>query len=296
MYSVWARFRDILQYGAQLSKLPENSVVLLSELNRGYREQYITRVSIEPKIEDMLPDHLLDVLARQLDRGRNEFRNSQVHSITTQISGWGIGVPDEKRLRGFGNDVCGKLLCPSTQDWENLVTRDRIRNFEIPVTTDDFPKFLWEGGRVDSRNMNKGFLRGELLVKVLLCIMIGPAAARPGGQSSGVRGYADLLHLHTLTVPSLAFAATVARSALSADSKCRWTFKSGIPGFNNLGFYQQIISTVKSWKDDDQQSLLTWWNKAILSHVHGGHHSTVFKNTPTAGSAAALMMEQARTA
>jgi hypothetical protein len=137
----------------------------------------------------MLPDHSLDDLARQLDRGRNEFRNSQVHSITTQISGWGIGVPAEKRLRGFGNDICGKLLCPSTQDWENLVydvsrslglfvkltpplsTRDRIRNFEIPVTADDFPRFLWEGGRVDSHDMNQGFLRGDLLIKVCLAAL-----------------------------------------------------------------------------------------------------------------------------
>lgn len=39
--------------------------------------------------------------------------------------------------------------------------------------------------------------------------MIGPAAARAGGRSSGVRGYADLLHLDTMTVPSLAFAATL---------------------------------------------------------------------------------------
>jgi hypothetical protein len=59
----------------------------------------------------MLPDHPLDDLARQLDRGRNEFRNLQVHSISTQISGWGIGVPDEKQLCGFGDDIYGKLLC-----------------------------------------------------------------------------------------------------------------------------------------------------------------------------------------
>jgi len=39
-------------------------------------------------------------------------------------------------------------------------------------------------------------------------MLIGPAAARPGGQSTGAGGYADLLNLQTMTIPSLAFAAT----------------------------------------------------------------------------------------
>lgn len=42
-------------------------------------------------------------------------------------------------------------------------------------------------------------------------MLIGPTAARPGNQSSGAGGYADLLNLQTMTFPSLAFAATVVR-------------------------------------------------------------------------------------
>jgi hypothetical protein len=97
--------------------------------------------------------------------------------------------------------------------------------FEIKVTADHFPRFLWQGGRADMQDLKKGFLRGELLVKVctvsspvqtlaeyqqvLLSIMIGPAAARPGGQHSGAGGYADILNVQTLTVPSLALGATI---------------------------------------------------------------------------------------
>ena len=50
-------------------------------------------------------------------------------------------------------------------------------------------------------------LAGHL--QVLLSILIGPAAARPGGQCSGAGGYADILNLQTLTVPSLAFGAVI---------------------------------------------------------------------------------------
>lgn len=97
---------------------------LCSELCRHseqrYREEYIDLKAIEPKISDLLSSARPNAIAQQLDKGRNEFRNSQVHIITEKISGWGItGIPEDKHLRGFGDDVCGRFLCPSTLDWED---------------------------------------------------------------------------------------------------------------------------------------------------------------------------------
>lgn len=57
-------------------------------------------------------------------------------------------------LNRFGVDI---ILCR---------TRDQIRLFQIPITADDFPRFLWEGEQVNPQDMNEGFLRGELLIKV----------------------------------------------------------------------------------------------------------------------------------
>lgn len=45
-------------------------------------------------------------------------------------------------------------------------TREQLQTFQADVTIDDFPKFLWKGEQVDPQDINKGFLRGELLVKV----------------------------------------------------------------------------------------------------------------------------------
>lgn len=162
--------------------------------DRAYREEYLNLTFIEPKVKDLVADCPLAEVVAQLKKGRNEFRNSQVHTICQKISTWGIGVPDEKHLRGFGDDVCGRLLCPSTQDWgdptyvQNGVlflglpqltishrTRQQIRSFQISVTADDFPRFLWEGEQVDQHDMKKGFLRGELLVMVCVFSHLGPA-------------------------------------------------------------------------------------------------------------------------
>lgn len=84
-----------------------------------YREGYLNLLSIEPKISDLVTDRPLAEIASQLDKGRSEFRNSEICVINDKISRWGFGVPEDKHLRGFGNDVCGRLMCPSTQDWEN---------------------------------------------------------------------------------------------------------------------------------------------------------------------------------
>lgn len=100
-----------------------------------------------------------------------------------------VGAPQAKAVRGLGDDVCGRLLCPSTQDWDDEQTRQDIRLLNICVTADDFPKFLWEEERVDARDMNKGFLCGGLLIKVLLAVLIGPAATNSDTrQNSGAGG------------------------------------------------------------------------------------------------------------
>lgn len=78
-------------------------------------------LAIEPKISDLICDRSPTQLASQLEHARNQFRSAEVHLITREASSWGLGVPQDKQLRGFGNDVCGRLLCPSTHDWTEEV-------------------------------------------------------------------------------------------------------------------------------------------------------------------------------
>ena len=115
-----------------------------------------------------------------------------------------------------------------------------------------------------------------------LAILITPSAPRPGGQNNGAVGYADRFNLRTLMVGTLAFVATAVGSlevelwllhclthllqvhyALSADAKCLWSAKAG-PGFNNLLFYQRIISAVASWPERDRNALIVWWNRCAV--------------------------------
>ena len=111
--------------------------------------------------------------------------------------------------------------------------------------------------------MKKGFLRGNVLVKVcdcfppepflmfsqlsqaVLAILIAPSAARPGGQSSGAGGYADRLNLQTLTIGSLAFAATVVGSSGGGTATIAYTLFAGAL----CAFHRSEVSLVsQDWR------------------------------------------------
>ena len=101
--------------------MPPTDACCCCRSNARYKEEYLNLLSIEPKIQDLVTERPLSELASQLDLGRTEVRSSQVFLISGGISKWDIGVPENKHLRGFGNDVCGRLLCPSNRDWDNPV-------------------------------------------------------------------------------------------------------------------------------------------------------------------------------
>ena len=120
-------------------------------------------LSIEPKISDLVCEQPPTQLALQLECGRNQFRSAEVYVITKEIAAWGTGVPKNKQLRRFSDDVCGRLcvlrLVTGLTKCMSVFTllpaplrsgrtdagldraRDGLRAFRIPVTHNDFPTF-----------------------------------------------------------------------------------------------------------------------------------------------------------
>jgi len=101
-------------------------------------------------------------------------------------------------------------------------------------------------------------------------MLIGPAAAHPGDQSSGAGGYADLLNLQTLTVPSLAFAATVVRSFRGCYPNailhilCRYAMPS--PASRHAAGYSKVT----------RRGSTTWYSingSSLLSNLGRGRSS-----------------------
>jgi len=136
MFSLWKKFFDILVDGPDLVKItnpnylsdrqvvcylsyePHNDTL---DRDRELREDYQNLLSVDSRLIDVLANKPNDKAAKLLAQGRDDFRNSQVHSISKVISLWptNYSIPGSKSLRGVNDDVCGVLLCPPLYDWDD---------------------------------------------------------------------------------------------------------------------------------------------------------------------------------
>jgi len=289
-FSLWKKFFNILVDGPDLTKVANPSY--LSDRDRELREDYQNLLSVDPRLLDVLTRKSNDEAARLLTLGRDGFRNSEVHAISKAIPLWPTGhnIPASKPLRGVNNDVCGALLCPPSYDWDDPSVRENIRNHTIVLDEDDLPRFLWERETANVRDLNVGFLRGEILVRTTLAVLLGPAVAQTG-EGNGAGGYADKFNMRSVTIPAIALMAALARHALTADGKFAWAAGTGTR-FSYLRFYHTIIKAVSGWSQTDKTQLTAWWDGRVLSRLRGTSRAVSQLDRPRPDSAAALMQQQ----
>ncbi|KII82685.1 hypothetical protein PLICRDRAFT_61796, partial [Plicaturopsis crispa FD-325 SS-3] len=109
--------------------------------------------------------------------GGNAARGDDAGKLKTSIVAWIAELyvipippidPNSKLERGLEHDATGALLCPVDFDWTHESVRVKIRNAHpnFLVTADRWPAFLYEKiGDIDMENVEKGFLKGKLLLK-----------------------------------------------------------------------------------------------------------------------------------
>jgi hypothetical protein len=104
-----------------LPLLPLDSRSDKLDSDRQLREGYQNLLSVHPQVLDVLTRKPIDEAAKLLTQGRDSFRNSEVHEVAKAIPLWPMRyeIPRLKTLRGVGDDVCGKLLCPPSHDWND---------------------------------------------------------------------------------------------------------------------------------------------------------------------------------
>jgi hypothetical protein len=191
----------------------------------------------------------------------------------------------------------------------NRSVRQKVRNHDsICFESDDFPCFLWEGETADVNNLRKGFLRGEILIRVCT-LLIGVSHTHQCFTDYAIysawslcctygrrfrRGWLRRQNQHAVRhrshycvrcggreFPSWGTSSTYpltnvsiqARHALTADSKFVWATDG--PGFSYLTFYDTIIDSVSRWSQAEQTCLIQWCNGCALPN---SHHSLALPN------------------
>ncbi|KAG1821537.1 uncharacterized protein BJ212DRAFT_1567005 [Suillus subaureus] len=129
--------------------------------------------------------------------------------------------PNDKNCRGFINDACGRLLCPTKLDWSNPIVRagirDRVDGYVVMEMS--WPAFLYEKYTANQDNLEEGLFKSSLLVqKVKMHI-------------------AQIIKMHKVTPRSIAYVSCQLRFALSSVTSWR-----SIDGdFDYTPFWHSIV-------------------------------------------------------
>ncbi|KAG2131635.1 hypothetical protein DEU56DRAFT_711745, partial [Suillus clintonianus] len=150
---------------------------------------------------------------------------------------------EDKYYRGFINDACGKLLCPTELDWNSPTVRAGIRDRAdgYIVTEMSWPAFTYEKYAADLDDLEKGLFKSTLLLQAFKAIFTSPSSAREvagDGDAANVieanrrakqdhpgkkvkTHVAQIIKMHTVTPRSIAYVSCQLRFALSSVTSWR---------------------------------------------------------------------------
>lgn len=103
----------------------------------------------------------------QLGNSRSAARHEDTSNIKSEIPKWHPFNPSivMKAVRGYEHEQCLKMLAPMDATEETL---QRIKEGDLdsmPGPT-QFPAYLWPNAQPDTSDLYKGFMQGELIIKV----------------------------------------------------------------------------------------------------------------------------------
>ncbi|KAM6489009.1 hypothetical protein JOM56_014326 [Amanita muscaria] len=244
---------------------------------------------------------LLQEFYSQLQAGANDARGDDVLKIRAAVAKWlneqtppptPLLNPDSRSNRGIQHDVTGKLLCPIDFDWDDPTLRARLRNCEdgYDINSSYFLRCLYQGGTGNIDDIEEGFLKSGLLVKVFKHIFTSPSSANAsveasenvpiGNPAAGSRtthnakratrkDVSGCLHMEEkVTARAIAYAAVQLVFALS-DAP-HWTAVHN--GFDYRSFYYFVVDFFEALADKSSKErvkeLLSWWNRRVFPTKH----------------------------
>ncbi|KIO31229.1 hypothetical protein M407DRAFT_19846 [Tulasnella calospora MUT 4182] len=212
--------------------------------------------------------------------GMKSARQADVHLIKAEIHKYHDFQPsiaDVKRSSlGYAHLVTGMLLCPAHLDWSDESLRESLRRGEEAPNVDTLFHFMYADHSPSPTSLNRGLLRGPLLVKAYKAVFFGPSSATATTGSGDTRatksGNAVLGGITKVTSSAIAYITCIVRFALSSEPQ----FTPGSQhGFDNCGFYRALVHMLEGpnpsmvrqqWRTD----LFGWWNATAVPTVSHG--------------------------
>ncbi|KAJ8586472.1 hypothetical protein M405DRAFT_354467 [Rhizopogon salebrosus TDB-379] len=277
----------------------ENEVMETTTAEDRLQHGYIALAQVLPwlhdKLHDLDPDDSNDML-KKLKKGADAARGDDTSTLKDLVATWvnqdfspsRLIRSDDKHSRGFVNDICGKLLCPSEMDWDDNRVKAGIRDRRSGyiVSEHSFPLFLYEGYTADRDNLEKGLFKSKLLVQAFKAIFTSPSSAkeadedgdgadilennrrarRKSDQVKVKTCVASIINMKKVTPRAIAYIVCQVRFALSNVSS--WRIRDG--DFDYEIFWNSIVDFFEDPPGPAARGriskLLEWWTRKIFGN------------------------------
>ncbi|KAG2744719.1 hypothetical protein P692DRAFT_20743198 [Suillus brevipes Sb2] len=237
-------------------------------------------------------------MLRKLKKGADAARGDDTSCLKDLVAIWvnqhfhpsPLIRPDDKHLRGFGSDICGKLLCPAEWDWDQNRVKAGIRDRTTAyiVSENSWPLFLYENYTMNRDNLEEGLFKSKLLVLAFKAIFTSPSSAkevdgdgdgadiiannmrarRKSDQAKVKSCVASIINMKKVTPRSIAYIACQVRFALSNVSS--WRTIDGDFDYeafwnNVVDFFENVPGPVTKRR---VEKLLEWWTRKVFGTNH----------------------------
>ncbi|KZP03248.1 hypothetical protein FIBSPDRAFT_727103 [Athelia psychrophila] len=209
-------------------------------------------------------------ISDMLQKGTNMARADDTKGLKTAIIDWisprGQALTptlfrNNKTDRGFNHPRTGELLCPAAWNWNDEVVKKSLQSGERKIPGEQWPAFVYEDYRYDLTNPWRGLFRSTLLVTAYKFIFTSPSSAE--GEVKATRsGNARIHGMTQITLPSLAYVATLVRFSLSSQT----TFARSNCITDSERFYNTIMDLFLDVRELGEINELTaWWNAQVFA-------------------------------
>ncbi|CAE6445394.1 unnamed protein product [Rhizoctonia solani] len=202
-------------------------------------------IELEPKT--------IETLCQGLGEGESNGRSEDMRKAREELPRWEKFDPPlgPNATRGLSHRRCAYYLSTPEMDWNNEAIITRFMTYALPaMDPSDWPQYFWPGGVCNLERPSEGLLRGELLIKAAISILLSRASARlptddqnttpahtpARGQRRGLIGLAKIYKLTEVTPAFIAYVAVVTRHSLTSDGD----FHEVCGGFDYVEFYNQV--------------------------------------------------------